>query len=347
MSVITVLGAGAMGSALCRPLAESGWEVRLWGTWLDDEVLDAVEAGRPHPRTDQPLAGGVRTFRSGQLAEALDGADAVDMAVSSVGVPRVTELAARGVSRARALWITSKGLWEDPHGTIRLLPDAMRAVAGRQNVELPPIVAIGGPVKANECARGSGTATVFGCRTLSVAQRSADATRSGFYAISTSEDEVGVEACAAMKNVYAIALGVADGLGEARGVPFHNLKAATFAQAVGEMERIVEALGGHASTASGLAGAGDLEVTGLSGRNKLYGLRLGRGESPRDALAEMERLNQTVEGVPTTPLAVRLVEQADPDLPGHLPLLAAVRDLLTKKEEVDPYERIWRAVQPR
>lgn len=346
MRTFTVLGAGAMGSALCRPLAQAGWEVRLWGTWLDDDVLDDLEAGKPHPRTNQPLARGVRLYRSGQLGEALDGAEAVDMAVSSEGVPRVIELAAPRLSRAHALWMTSKGLWRDGAGRVHLLPDAMRTIAASQHVELPPLVVVGGPVKANECARGSVTATVFASTTQGLAARCARLASTSFYSVASSEDEVGVEVCAAFKNVYAIALGIADGLGDRRRIPFHNLKAAAFAQAVREMTTVATALGGHAETVAGLAGAGDLEVTGLSGRNKLYGARIGRGEQPQDALRAMERLHQTVEGAPTAPLAERLVEQRAPELSGRLPLLHAVNRILAGAES-DPPSAVFEAVRPR
>ena len=85
MSVITILGAGAMGSALATPLRAAGWETRLWGTWLDDHLLDACEAGKPHPRTNVPLAEGTKLYRAAQLAEALDGADAVILSVATAG----------------------------------------------------------------------------------------------------------------------------------------------------------------------------------------------------------------------------------------------------------------------
>jgi len=212
MSTITVLGAGAMGSALCTPVARAGWDVRLWGTWLDDHLLDALEAGRPHPRTNAPLPSSVALFRSDDLEEALDGADVVVMAVASVGVPRVTEMALDGITRAQALWLTSKGFCPDAEGRVQLLPDAIRRIAGDRG--LPPIVAIAGPVKANECGVEEPTATIFGCRDLSVAQE---------YARQARTDR------------YAIALGVADGLEERTGVPHHNLKAAAFARGRGDV----------------------------------------------------------------------------------------------------------------
>lgn len=345
MSVITILGAGAMGSALCTPVADAGWEVRLWGTWLDDHLLDAVEAGQPHPRTKVPLAEGVKLYRSAQLDEALDGADVIVMAVASVGVPGVLDLALDGIARADALWLTSKGFCPDGDGRIQLLPDAMRAIAAGQGVELPPIVAIAGPVKANECAGREPTATIFGCKDLAVAQKYAREARTERYAIEATDDEVGVEICAPMKNVYAIALGVADGLEEKTGVPHHNLKAATFARAVREMSLLGQALGARPETAFGLPGVGDLEVTGLSGRNKVYGVRLGRGEQAQEALDEMTRLEQTVEGVPAVGLAVQLVEQAAPELADELRLLKAVAQLVAG-DVGDPQEHLIPAVLP-
>ncbi len=333
MSSITVLGAGAMGAGLTRPLIDSGWDVRLWGTWLDDHLIDAIEAGTPHPRINVVISDQVKTYRSDELEEALEGTDVVVMSVSSDGVPGVAELALPLLKDVKSVWMTSKGFSPDPAGNIQLLPDTLRRIAGELGVELPPVVAIAGPVKANECAAGMPTATIYGCRTYDVAKEAARGARSDVYAIAATDDEVGVEICAPMKNVYAIALGIADGLEEATGIPHHNLKAAAFAQAVREMSLLGAKLGAKPETAFGLPGVGDLEVTGLSGRNKVYGVRLGRGETPSAALEEMKRLEQTVEGVPATGLAVTLVEQRASDIADQLPLLATINAIL--KEEVE------------
>lgn len=337
MAIITILGAGAMGSGLCTPLRQSGWEVRLWGTWLDNHLIDACEEGKPHPRTKVVLAEGVKLYRSNQLEEALAGADVVVMSVASVGVPKVTEMALAGIAKSKALWLTSKGFCPDDNGKIQLLPDAIRNIAAKNNISLPPIVAIAGPVKANECAEGKPTATIFGCKDLEVSRKYAREVRTNVYCIEASDDEVGVEICAPMKNVYAIALGVADGLEEGTGFPHHNLKAATFAQAVKEMSLLGQAMGAKPETAFGLPGVGDLEVTGLSGRNKVYGVRIGRGETAKEALTEMDRLEQTVEGVPAAALAVKFVDQSAPQIKDKLTLLKAVNEILagTNRSIVD------------
>ena len=111
------------------------------------------------------------------------------------------------------------------------------------------------------------------------------------------------------------------------------------------MSLLGRTLGARPETAFGLAGVGDLEVTGLSGRNKVYGTRLGRGEGAAQALEEMTRLEQTVEGVPALPLAISLVEQSAPQLVGELRLLAAVARLVAGGVD-DPQELLIPAVLP-
>jgi len=345
MAIITILGAGAMGSGLCTPLVDSGWEVRLWGTLLDDNLLDSCRNKVPHPRTKVRLADGVKLYSFEQLNEALYGAEVVVMSVASAGVAKVTKMAIKEISKAKSLWLTSKGFGTDENGKIRLLPDLIREIAKGFNIEIPPIVAIAGPVKANECADRKPTATIFGCKDLEVAKKYAREASTDVYRIEATDDEIGVEICAPMKNVYAIALGVSDGLEEATGFPHHNLKAATFSQAVKEMSILGQAMGAKAETAFGLAGVGDLEVTGLSGRNKFYGLRIGRGESAKEALFEMERLEQTVEGVPAAGLAKIFVEQSAPEVKDKLALLNAVNKILN--ENGDPLKLIQEAVLPK
>jgi glycerol-3-phosphate dehydrogenase (NAD(P)+) len=213
-------------------------------------------------------------------------------------VIEVLRRAAEHLRPGQPLLITTKGFGYDADGRVSLLPPLLRAVLPGGLRDACPIVAIGGPCKANEVAAGRPTAAVFGCADRSVADGAADMLSTDVYRIETTDDVDGVEASAAMKNVYAIALGVADGLADLGGEPWHDLKAAIFAQATTELQRIATALGGRAETAVGLAGVGDLEVTGLSGRNKVYGTRIGRGQAAKTALDEMVAANQTVEVSP-------------------------------------------------
>ncbi len=324
--IITVLGAGAMGSALATPLRTAGREVRLWGTWLDDEVLDACRAGVPHPRTGVRLADGTALFSADGLAGALDGADVVVLAVASVGFEAVLDRALPLLPPGAPLAITTKGFVGNEHAPSALLPGALRTMADRAGRKAPTVVAVAGPCKANEVAAGRPTAAVFASADQSVGARLAAVFATSAYRAQVSEDESGVEVCAALKNVYAIALGIADGLAT-EGAPWHDLRAAIFTQAVTELLAWTEAVGGRKVTAVGLAGVGDLEVTGLSGRNKVFGERMGRGEMPSTALAAMQAAQQTVEGVPAARLANRLGSRADT---ARLPLFGVLLDLLDR-----------------
>jgi glycerol-3-phosphate dehydrogenase (NAD(P)+) len=329
--VLTVLGAGAMGSALTVPAVDNGHEVRLWGTRLDDELLDAIEAGRPHPRTGVVGDSRVRTHRHDRLAEALDGATAVALAVSTEGFEDVLAAATPLLRPDQFLGLTTKGFAEDRDGRIVVLTDRADTVLAGAGCATP-VVAIGGPCKANEVAARRPTAAVHAAADPAVAARSHDLFTTAVYAAAAHHDPTGVEVAAALKNVYAIALGVCHGMAEAGGEPFHDLNALVFSRAVAEMSAFAVALGGEADTVTGLAGVGDLQVTGLSGRNRVYGARIGAGERPDEALRVMREAGQTVEGVPTATSAARLLDQLVAE--GALtrdgfPLLAAIGELLT------------------
>ena len=350
--VVTVLGAGAMGSALTSPAADAGATVRLWGTHLDDELLDAVDAGEPHPRTRVALDPRVRPHRSDALDAALDGATIVVLAVSSAGVADVLRAAAPSLHPGQLLAVTTKGFGRDRAGRVVLLPDAVDAVLGDA---APALVVIGGPCKANEVAARQPTAAVHAGDDPAVARRCRDAFATEHYAIEVSDDPRGVEIAAAMKNVYAIALGICQGLSEDRtatgGEPFHDLQAATFSRAVREMAVLARATGGRTDTVTGLAGVGDLEVTALSGRNRLYGTRLGHGEAPGAARQAMHEAGQTVEGAAAAELAAAFVDGLvdDGSLPGwsDLTLLGALLDVLGGAGDADLASVLRRACLPR
>lgn len=284
-------------------------------------MIVGLRAGRPHPRTGGLLPAGVETYHASQLADALTGADLVVLAVSSGGVAPIMALAAPLMGDVEAILVCSKGFADDSVGRVRLLPDVMAETLASHGLRRTPIVAIGGPCKANEVAARTPTAAIYAA--TRDAQYYAELASTPHYRVATSADLAGVELCAALKNVYAIALGAADGLGAA-GHPHHDLKAAIFAQGLAELRVLLAAEGCDPWTALGLAGAGDLEVTGLSGRNKVYGMRLGQGQPASQALAEMVAADQTVEGVPAAQFAMRFVTERHPELAAQMPLLAAI-----------------------
>jgi glycerol-3-phosphate dehydrogenase (NAD(P)+) len=352
VSTLTILGAGAMGSALATPAVTAGNRVRLWGTWLDEAILAELRARRPHPRTGVPVDPRGELHEARELAAALDGADLVAVAISSDGVLEVVRRAAAGLGPGTPLLLCTKGFGRHPDGTVDLLPPLVAAALPGPLAASCPVVAVGGPCKANEVAAGRPTAAVFAGTDPAVVAGCAAALTTSAYRVACSGDLAGVEAAAATKNVYAIAVGLCHGLTEAGGEPWHDLAAATLTQAVAEMRRLAVALGGREETVLGLAGLGDLEVTALSGRNRVFGARVGRGEPPAAALAAMAAAGQTVEGVPAARLARDLaarLERARPGeaggLPAALPLLAAVNRVLDGAS--DPAALLAAAVLPR
>lgn len=341
MAIITIIGAGAMGAAMTTPARRSGHTVRLWGTWLDDDLLAAVGAGDPHPRLGVRLDERTALYTSDQLGEALADVDLVILAIASDGVIHVSELVAKHLPPAVPVLMTTKGFGRDADGRVSLLPPLLTTILGADN----PLLGAGGPCKANEVAAARPTATVYaGANPAAVAA----SLRTDTYRIECTHDVVGLEVAAATKNMYAIALGICDGLGEVgEDPPWHNLKAATFTRAVREMTQLAAVLGGDAATVQGLAGVGDLEVTGLSGRNKVFGVRLGRGKPAAEALAAMHATGQTVEGVPAARHAADLIrqlageDQLDPD---EFPLLGALTEILDGR--ADPRSALPAAVLP-
>jgi glycerol-3-phosphate dehydrogenase (NAD(P)+) len=288
---IVVLGAGLAGSAFCVPLADQGHEVRLVGTPVDRRTIEALAASGRHPRLGVSLPRAVRPLPHDRLAEALSGDVAlVVIAVSTAGVPWAAEqLAAAGAGRAPPILLVTKGL-AAAGGEIRVLPALVEDALRARGLEYSGVGGIGGPCLALELAARRDTAAVIAYPHQAVLQGLIDLISAPYYHVRPSTDVVGVEACAALKNLVVMAVGAVMGqlevVGEAaNGARMHNAAAAVFSQALGELEHLVRALGGRFETVFGLAGAGDLFVTCQGGRNGRMGRLLGRGLRYREAKA--------------------------------------------------------------
>lgn len=331
MPRITIMGAGDMGAALVTPLVRNGHDVRLWGTERDGEIIAALRAGNPHPRLGVMIPDPVQPFAAEESERAFQDAEVVVVAITSDSVRAVlTHLA--GDLRQPAMVVTvAKGFDAGPDGRgIQLLPDTISESV------MAPVVAVGGPSKANEVALGLPTAVMYG----SLDAEALAFTRTVFatpeYRIESTDDVAGLEVAAAMKNAYAIALGIADGLEQRTGRPHHNLRAALFPRAVAEMGALACAFGGRVETVSGLAGAGDLQVTITSGRNRLLGERIGRGDPPGEAVRTLAAGGTTVEGYLAADFGHRSYRRAvDAGVltEGSLPLLDAVWQILYRDAE--------------
>ncbi len=335
MTRVAILGAGDMGTGLTTPAAQNGHDVRLWGTELDYAIVSALQAGHNHPRLRVPVAPTVRVFAEQQAEEALDGAELVVVAVTSNAVRKIVTRLAPLLQRVQVMMTVAKGFDESAARAVQLLPDVIA------EVYQGPIVAVGGPSKANEVAMGLPTSVVYAGPSAAVASCQT-VFFTPTYHIEITDDVVGVEVAAAMKNAYTIALSVADGLERRTGRPHHNLRAALFPQAVREMVALAEGLGGRRETVLGLAGVGDLQVTLTAGRNRLLGERLGLGDRPDEAFATLTAQGTTVEGYLATDFGYRLVRDVigvDDSARARFPLLEALWRILF--QQAPPLESLW------
>jgi glycerol-3-phosphate dehydrogenase (NAD(P)+) len=292
MAIVTVLGAGMMGSALCVPLADRGHEVRLVGTHLDGEILASLKASRRHPTLGLELPEGIRPMAVGDLAAAMAGTELIALGVSSAGARWAGEHIAPFVRPDLPVVMITKGLeWDGSR--LSTMPEVVRSClpeALRQRIEP---AAIAGPCIAGELARRVPSCVVLTGRGRSALERIASLLRTDYYHLWLSTDVVGVEICAALKNAYAMGVALGAGMHLVRGgqpgsVAMHNVESAVFAQAVREMRLWIGLLGGDPDSAVGLAGVGDLDVTNNGGRTGRFGALLGRGLSRDEAVREMK-----------------------------------------------------------
>jgi glycerol-3-phosphate dehydrogenase (NAD(P)+) len=320
---VTVLGAGYMGSAMAEVAAMRGHEVRLWGTWLDDAHIEAVEQKKDHPRLRKPLDARVVPMRSGTLAEALAGAELVVHAVSSDGIVPVLTKAAAHLPDVPMLSVT-KGFLPGKSGKMERLDVIASEVVGRR----VRYVAASGPAKAIEITRSVLTWMFFASEDIADARFCAEAMGGGHMRISTSDDIAGAAICSAMKNAYATGLGLWDGF---VGADCHNARAACFQQSIVEMARLVAAGGGRVETAYAAPGVGDLHVTAAAGRNRAFGERVGKGKPPKTVAAEMLAAGELTEGYPAIASAWRWAKERNVE---GLPLLTALHRIVWEGADV-------------
>jgi glycerol-3-phosphate dehydrogenase (NAD(P)+) len=322
---VTVLGAGYMGSAMACVARRRGHDVRLWGTWLDDAMLDPCERGEAHPRLKLRLEG-IALFRAAGLAGALAGAELVVHAVNSDGAVPVMTRAAAHLPDAPVLSV-SKGLLESPRS---LRMDRIDVVVSEHLGRPVRFVHAAGPAKAVEIARGVLTWMHFAGASSSGddAVTCARALAGDGLVVDTSDDIAGAELCSALKNAYATGLGLWDGY---VGPDAHNARAACFTQSIVEMRALVSAGGGRAETVNGAAGVGDLHVTAAAGRNRAFGERVGRGRPAREVAAEMLASGELTEGYPAIATAWRFARERGV---GDLPLLAALHAIAWEGADV-------------
>ncbi len=326
-----VLGAGSWGTALAVHLALQGHHVRLWGR--DAAAIRDMRARRANPTYLPDIVFPPTVDPVEALDAALAGAAFVVSAIPSHGTRAIMRMAAPFVPPGAIVVSATKGL---EGGTLRRMSEVIAEELGDQR----PIVVLSGPSFAREVARQRPTALLVASVDGAAAACVQERFRGRFFRLYATDDVVGVEIGGALKNIIAIAAGVAEALGLG-----HNALAALITRGLAEISRLACALGGRRETLAGLSGLGDLVLTctGTLSRNRHVGVELGKGRPLADILAGMRMV---AEGVRTTHAALALGARHGVELPiaaqiaevleGRKTPHAALEDLMLRPQRAEP-----------
>ena len=304
-----MFGAGAMGTALAMHAARAGLDVALWANPHDAQALESIRRDGRHPALPEHVPGALSVHGPDELEHASAGCEIAVLAANSAGARSLARMVRDALDGTRYVVSLAKGLESESRTRVSLVY--------QEELGGPDVLAVGGPCLAQELAGGSPSAAVWSAGNLEDARAAGERFGDRHYQVTYTDDITGLEFCTTGKNVTAIGAGILDGLAKLADEHFRNAQAALFTRAVAELAEFVTAMGGRAETAMGLAGLGDLLVTSLGGRNRLYGERVGEGADPSAALEEMTSRGLTVEGVDSTRDVYALSEEAGLDLPYH------------------------------
>ncbi len=289
MSIVTIVGAGMMGSALAFPARENGHEVRLVGTHLDREIIEvSIKTGR-HPKFTKDFPAGVKYYQIEQMAEAIEGADMVIGGVSSFGVDWFGEVVLPAVPEETPVLSVTKGMVDYEDGTLLCYPQVWENMLAKKGLKRN-INAIGGPCTSYELVAYDQTEVYFCGKDKETLRKLKNIMKTDYYHISLSDDVIGVESAVALKNGYALGITLTVGVNQKNfGLDselHYNSQAGAFGQGVREMRKLIKLVGGGEDNI--VVGAGDLYVTVYGGRTRQVGILLGRGYTMQEALDELK-----------------------------------------------------------
>lgn len=300
MAELCVLGAGSFGTALAIQLARKDQPAWIWGR--KPAHMQALNEARENAQYLPGCKLPAKLKVTADIAEAVRGADHVVVSVPSHAFRETLQSIAPLLRDGQGIACACKGL--EP-GTGKLAHEVFAEVLGGSR----PFAVISGPTFAKEIGIGLPTAVTVAADDQDFADVIAQSFHGGVFRAYTATDVVGVEIGGSVKNVLAIGVGIADGLGLGA-----NTRAALITRGLAEIMRLGEALGGKRDTLMGLAGMGDLVLTCTDdqSRNRRMGLALARGLSVDQACEEIQ---QVVEGVRVAPEVWRLAQRLDVDMP--------------------------------
>lgn len=335
MSKVSVIGAGSWGIALSTVLAHNGHDVTVWSI-IEDEI-NSLKENHEH-LTKLP---GVKLDESihftTDLEKSIKGKELLVLAVPSVYCRSVSKSMAPFVEKNQLIVSVAKGIEED---TLMILTDQIE-----QEIPQATVAALSGPSHAEEVGRRIPTTVVAGARQQKVAEMIQGIFMNEYFRVYTSPDLLGMEIGASLKNVIALAAGMADGLGYG-----DNTKAALITRGISEIGRLAIEMGANIETLQGLTGIGDLIVTCDSkhSRNRKAGMLIGQGMNMEEAMAEVKMI---VEGVYSAKAAAKLAIKYNVDMPiveqvnlvlfDHKEPKLAVEELMLRDKRIEHAKLSW------
>ena len=299
MANVGIMGAGSWGTALALLLHSNGHQVTVWS--VSEEEVEMLSKEREHksklPRVKIPEDMEFTTDMERTVKEK----DFIVLAVPSPFTRSTAKKMKPHVADGQIIVDVAKGIEEN---TLMTLSQQIK-----EEIPQADVAVLSGPSHAEEVGRLMPTTCVAGAKTRKTACLIQDLFMSEFFRVYTSPDVIGIELGGSLKNVIALAAGIADGLGFG-----DNTKAALITRGINEISRLGMALGGRLETFAGLSGIGDLIVTCTShhSRNHNAGYLIGTGKTPKEA---MEEVHQVVEGVHCARAAWKLAQRHGVEMP--------------------------------
>ena len=297
MERIAVLGAGSWGTALAILLLHNGHDVTLWSHRRSQ--IEEMRATKKSDKLSVELPEDLKL--TCEMEDAARGKNLLVMAVPSVAERETAEKIRQYITNGQKIITVSKGIEEK---TLLSQTDILKEVLKEANIGV-----LSGPSHAEEVVIGQPTLVVAGSEDKNLANYVQILFSNENFRVYTSDDVVGIEIGAALKNVLALAAGMSDGLGFG-----DNAKAALITRGIKEMRSLSVAMGGREETLNGLTGIGDLIVTCQSthSRNRRAGVYIGQGMAPKEAF---EKVQMVVEGAYSAKAARKLGEKFGMELP--------------------------------
>ena len=302
MKKIVIIGAGAMGSAFSVPCADNSNEVFLVGSFLEDKVIDEIKNSKNfHPILKSQLPKNIKVLKFSEFNDEIkNNIDLLVVGVSSKGIEWIGNEISKFYKSSVDILLLTKGLAliENKFETLAEKLDNILKEKGITNAK---ISAVAGPCLANGLVNRINSSVVLANENINVVKNIGLIISTDYYSTEFSDDLVGVEVCAATKNIYSMLIGASEGLSsksldnELKKKYFLNTAASLAYKAVAEMKSLTRKLNGKEESAYGLAGLGDLYVSSAGGRNSKMGYYLGQGHLFKEAKDKFMK-DITVEG---------------------------------------------------